>query len=116
MISGVVGAAGVVALLLAALHPENVMENDFLFFAIGPTVVPASATVIGASATVKSALLPPLIVQVVSVIIPLKEITPPDTLVAATDCAHAIAADTAASVLMYCFISFPMMLNNFNIR
>ncbi|HEM6854146.1 TPA: hypothetical protein U2M37_003749 [Providencia stuartii] len=46
--------------------------------------MPASSTVIGFNATVKSALLPPLIVQVVSVIAPLKLITPPAAFSAAS--------------------------------
>ncbi|MOA68679.1 hypothetical protein D3C78_1964100 [compost metagenome] len=56
---------------------EKVREKDFLFLIIGPTVLPASVTEIGLSATVKSALLPPLMVQVVSVIAPENEIMPP---------------------------------------
>jgi len=80
----------------AGLQFENVNEKDFLFLVIGPTVVPASVIEMGDKATVKSALLPPLMVQVVSVIAPLNEITPPAELSAATTIVEVTAAANAA--------------------
>lgn len=94
---------GVPAIPDDGLQPENVKENDFLFLIIGPTVVPASVTEIGDKATVKSALLPPLMVHVVSVIAPPKEITPPAELSAAM-AFIAVVATIRANRVVYFFI------------
>ncbi len=68
----------------AGAQSENVKANSFWFLAITVlAVVPASVTVIGSNKIEKSALFPPLIVQVVSLIAPEKEIIPPALLVAA---------------------------------
>ncbi|OQV64877.1 hypothetical protein AK51_06425 [Serratia nematodiphila DZ0503SBS1] len=79
----------------AGEQPEKVSEKDFLFLVIGPTALPASVTEIGLSATVKSALFPPLIVQVVSVMAPVKLMMPP----AALFSAKAVGAATAAAMI-----------------
>ena len=84
----------------AGVQPEKVSAIDFLFLVIRPTVVPASFTEIGESATVKSALLPPLMVQVVSVIAPVKLMIPPAELSAATALVEAIAAASSDTVMI----------------
>ncbi len=64
---------------------ENVRANVFWFLVITVLAdVPASAGTIGSNAIAMSALLPPLIVQVVSLIAPEKEIMPPGLFVAAS--------------------------------
>lgn len=100
---------GVPAVPAAGVQPEKVSENDFLFLVSGPTVLPASLTEIGDRATVKSALLPPLIVQVVSVIAPLKEITPPAALSAAITFAEVSAVASATSEKACLIIKIPLL-------
>ncbi|EST58656.1 hypothetical protein K151_1424 [Proteus hauseri ZMd44] len=99
----------------AGAQSENVKANSFWFLAITVfAVVPASVTVIGSNKIEKSALFPPLIVQVVSLIAPEKEIIPPALLVAANADVDNIATDNNDSGSLFLSIYNPKNRQIFN--